>query len=144
MSRNNLSTIGKREAHAHVFAALGDQTRLLLIAKLSNGEPHSIARLTEGSALSRQAITTHLRVLEKAAIVHSSRRGRESRFEFDPAPIEGIKRYLDDISAQWDEALSRLKSFVEQCGAQCRLDKPARLAVTEGARKPRALQGGEG
>jgi DNA-binding transcriptional ArsR family regulator len=64
--------------------------------------------------LTRQAITKHLRVLERAEIVHSVRTGRESRFEFNPQAIEGIKEYLDFVSEQWDRALSRLKSFVER------------------------------
>ena len=103
----------KRQAHAPVFAALGDETRLSLVAKLCGGQPRSISQLTEGSNLTRQAITKHLRVLERAEIVHSVRTGRESLFEFDPEPMEGIKQYLDFVSQQWDQALSRLKSFVE-------------------------------
>jgi DNA-binding transcriptional ArsR family regulator len=103
----------KRHARAPVFAALGDETRLSLVAKLSGGEPHSISQLTEGSRLTRQAITKHLRVLESVGIVHSVRTGRESRFKFDPEPIGEIKEYLDFVSEQWDQALSRLKSFVE-------------------------------
>ncbi len=103
----------KRQARAPVFAALGDETRLALVAKLCGGRPHSISQLTRGSKLTRQAITKHLRVLESGGIVHSVCKGRESRFEFDPEPIEGIKEYLDFVSEQWDKALSRLKSFVE-------------------------------
>jgi DNA-binding transcriptional ArsR family regulator len=103
----------KRQRRAPVFAALGDETRLSLVAKLCGGQPHSIAQLTEGSKLTRQAITKHLRVLESAGIVHSVRTGRESRFEFDPEPMEGIKEYLDFVSEQWDHALSRLQSLVE-------------------------------
>jgi DNA-binding transcriptional ArsR family regulator len=103
----------KRLSGARVFAALGDYVRLSLIAKLSAGQPHSISQLTKGSRLTRQAITKHLRVLERVGIVHSVHRGRESRFEFDPKPIEETKRYLDDVSQQWDLALNRLKSFVE-------------------------------
>jgi DNA-binding transcriptional ArsR family regulator len=103
----------KRQAHASVFAALGDATRLALVAKLCCGQPRSIAQLTKGSKLTRQAITKHLRVLERADIVHSVRTGRESRFELDPEPMEEIKKYLDLVSEQWDQALSRLKSFVE-------------------------------
>jgi len=104
----------KQRAHAPVFAALGDETRLSLVAKLSGGQPRSISQLTHGSRLTRPAITTHLRVLKNAAIVHSIRRGRESLFEFDPQPMEEIKKYLDLVSEQWDQALSRLKSFVER------------------------------
>jgi len=96
-----------------VFAALGDDTRLALVAKLCHGQPYSISQLTEGSKLTRQAITKHLRVLESVGIVHGVRTGRESLFEFDPEPMEEIKEYLDLVSEQWDQALSRLKAFVE-------------------------------
>src|SRR5258708_22057856 len=114
MSHKRLnSTAAKRQPRAPVFAALGDKTRLLLVAKRCGGQPYSISQLTEGSKLTRQAITKHLRVLESVGIVHSVRRGRESRFEFDPEAMEGIKEYLDFVSQQWDRALSRLKSFVE-------------------------------
>jgi DNA-binding transcriptional ArsR family regulator len=99
--------------HAPVFAALGDKTRLSLIAMLCGGQPRSISQLTSGSKLTRQAITKHLRVLERAGIVHSTRAGRQNLFKFDPEPMENIKGYLDFVSEQWDHALSRLKSFVE-------------------------------
>jgi DNA-binding transcriptional ArsR family regulator len=99
---------------AVVFAALGDETRLALIGKLSGGEPHSISRLAAGSALTRQAITKHLRVLEGAAIVRSARAGREIRFALRPEPLHDAGAYLQRVSAQWDEALSRLKALVER------------------------------
>lgn len=97
-----------------MFAALGDKTRLALLVKLSSGRPASIAELTSSSKLSRQAITKHLRVLERVGIVHSSREGRESRFAFDPRPILDARTYLDSVAEEWDRALSRLKSFVER------------------------------
>lgn len=103
----------KQRAPASVFAALGDATRLLLIAKLCGGRPRSISQLTEGSRLTRQAITKHLRVLESVEIVHSSRAGRENLYEFDPKPVHELREYLDFVSAQWDQALARLKAFVE-------------------------------
>jgi DNA-binding transcriptional ArsR family regulator len=105
--------VARRPARAPLFAALGDETRLSLVAKLCGGEPYSISELAEGSKLTRQAITKHLRVLERVGIVHSVRTGRESMFEFDPQSIEGVKQYLDFVSQQWDQALSRLKKFVE-------------------------------
>jgi DNA-binding transcriptional ArsR family regulator len=114
MLKKRRSTVAaKRQARAPVFAALGNQTRLALVAKLSGGQSYSISQLTRCSKLSRQAITKHLRVLEGVGIVHCARTGRERRFEFDPQPIEGIKEYLDFVSGQWDQALSRLMSFVE-------------------------------
>ncbi len=103
----------KRHLRAPVFAALGDDTRLSLVAKLCTGQPYSISQLTRGSRLTRQAITKHLRVLESVGIVRSVHRGRESLFEFDAKPIEETRKYLDFVSEQWDQALNRLKSFVE-------------------------------
>jgi DNA-binding transcriptional ArsR family regulator len=109
--RSSLAARGR--VHASVFAALGDETRLALVAKLSGGQPCSISQLTKGSKLTRQAITKHLRVLESVGIVHSVHAGRESLFEFDPTPIEEMREYLDFVSEQWDHALARLKSFIE-------------------------------
>ena len=100
--------------YAPVFAALGDRTRLSIVVKLSSGQPRSITQLAESSELTRQAVTKHLRVLEGAGIVHSEKLGRESLFELDPAPIDELRKYLDRVSEQWDQALSRLKSFVER------------------------------
>ena len=104
----------QRHDQAPIFAALGDRTRLALVSKLCGGCPRSISQLPQDSALSRQALTKHLRVLESAGIVHSSRSGRESRFQLDPRPLENLRKYLDLVSEQWDQALSRLKSFVER------------------------------
>lgn len=104
----------RRQPRAVLFAALGDETRLLLIAKLCDGRAYSIAQLTQGTHVTRQAITKHLRVLEDAGIVHSMHKGRESLFEFDPAPMDELRAYLDRVSADWDQALGRLKAFVER------------------------------
>jgi DNA-binding transcriptional ArsR family regulator len=101
------------KGRASVFAALGDETRLSLVGKLSSGPPQSISRLAEGSTLTRQAITKHLRVLEGAGVVRSVRVGRESLFAFRPEPLEDLRSYLERVSDQWDDALGRLKSFVE-------------------------------
>jgi DNA-binding transcriptional ArsR family regulator len=96
-----------------VFAALGDQTRLALVAKLAAGHAQSITELTRQSRLTRQAITKHLRVLERAGMVRCVRAGRESRFELDPRPLSEIVEYLERVSREWDAALARLKAFVE-------------------------------
>ncbi len=100
--------------NAPVFAALGDQTRLTLLAKLCGGAVLSIATLTEGSTLTRQAITKHLRVLEEAGLVRGVRRGRESLYELEPRSLEKARHALDGISRQWDQALARLKANVEK------------------------------
>jgi DNA-binding transcriptional ArsR family regulator len=111
--RSRSSRSAKRRAPAPVFAALGDETRLALVAKLSGGQPRSISQLTRGSRLTRQAITKHLRVLERVEIVRSVHMGRESLFELNPEPIDEMKKYLDRVSELWDRKLARLKSFVE-------------------------------
>jgi len=112
MSSKNYSRT--QQNYALIFAALGDKTRLSLIAKLSNGQKHSISNLTKGSKLSRQAISKHLRVLEAAGLVHSAHSGRENFFELDTRPFKDSREYLDFVSNQWDKVLSRLKSFVEE------------------------------
>ena len=113
MSRPGSEAAARRRQHASVFAALGDETRLALVTTLCSGEARSIAQLSDGSKLTRQAITKHLRVLEGAGIVHNTRVGRESRFGLDPAPLRDLREYLGRVSAQWDEVLARLKALVE-------------------------------
>jgi DNA-binding transcriptional ArsR family regulator len=102
------------KARASVFAALGDQTRLSMLGRLSAGTPQSISRLTVGTRLTRQAVTKHLRVLEAAGVVRSTRAGRESLFVLEPKPLVEARSYLDEVSRQWDDALARLKAFVEE------------------------------
>jgi len=106
--------LAKGAARGLLFAALGDETRLALVAKLCTGEPRSISRLAEGSGLTRQAITKHLRVLEKAGLVRCSRHGRESVFVFDREPVDEMRTFLKAVSRQWDERLETLKAFVEK------------------------------
>lgn len=114
-SRRPSGTVAARQLqlHAPVFAALGDETRLSIVARLSHGAPQSITQLTEGSKITRQAITKHLRVLEGAGVVRSERTGRETLFKLEPEPLDAAKEYLQRVSEQWDEALARLKSFVD-------------------------------
>ena len=100
--------------HANLFAALGDETRLALLTRLVAGKPQSIASLTGKTQLTRQAVTKHLRVLEDAGAVRSVREGRESMFAFDPAAIDEARAYLDSVAQCWGDALTRLKTFVEE------------------------------
>ena len=105
---------------APIFAALGDATRLALLDRLSTGGPLSITRLTAGSNKSRQAITKHLRVLAGAGLVRDVRWGREHRWELEPDRLDQARQSLDQISRQWDEALARLKRFVEDDAVEAR------------------------
>jgi DNA-binding transcriptional ArsR family regulator len=98
---------------APVFAALGDDTRLTLMRRLSAAGALSITRLSEGSGMSRQAITRHLQALGKVGLVRGRKEGREHVFELDRKRLEVARQYLDDVSAHWDAAAARLKAFVE-------------------------------
>jgi len=98
---------------APIFAALGDKTRLDLVARLCSGGPLSIARLTAGADMTRQAITKHLNILAEAGLVHDIRVGRERLWEVETRQLEEARRCLQRISSQWDDALERLKLAVE-------------------------------
>jgi DNA-binding transcriptional ArsR family regulator len=109
----SLAVAHAREA-APLFAALGDETRLLLLGRLSSGGPGSIAQLSAKAEVSRQAITKHLEVLAGAGLVRSLRQGRERLWELDPDRLAAAHAYLEEISLQWDDALARLKQLVER------------------------------
>ncbi|PWU72469.1 transcriptional regulator [Ochrobactrum sp. POC9] len=96
-----------------VFAALADPTRLALIETLSDGESRSIVALSQNGSITRQAVTKHLSVLEQAKLVEREKIGRESRFRLHPAPLIDARAYLATVSRQWDNALQRLRRFVE-------------------------------
>jgi DNA-binding transcriptional ArsR family regulator len=113
MSTRRPSASAAVKARAAVFAALGDETRLAVLGRLAKGETQSIARLTAGTRLTRQAVTKHLRVLEGAGVVRSLRVGRESQYALEPKRLDEVRDYLADVSAEWDRALARLKAFVE-------------------------------
>jgi DNA-binding transcriptional ArsR family regulator len=98
---------------APIFAALGDETRLAVVTRLCADGPLSIARLTDGTKVSRQAVSKHLRVLEGAGLVRGVRRGRESLWQLEPPAVDEARRFLDRISRSWDEVLARIKTEVE-------------------------------
>jgi DNA-binding transcriptional ArsR family regulator len=103
----------KRNGPAPVFAALGEPTRLALVALLSERGPRSISELTSGRAITRQAVTKHLHVLQRAGLVRCIPRGRERIWELEARRLEDARRYLAEISTHWDAALDVLKKFVE-------------------------------
>lgn len=98
---------------ATVFAALGHEMRLRIVSLLCQGRALSISRLTEGTQLTRQAVTKHLEALAEAGLVKDVRSGRERLWEFDAARLDEARQSLDAIAAQWDQALQRLQRFVE-------------------------------
>jgi DNA-binding transcriptional ArsR family regulator len=113
MSAANAARAAQVRDAAPLFAALGDETRLRLLVRLSARGPESIARLAAEADVSRQAIKKHLDVLSRAGLVHGRRRGREHIWQLEPKRLAEAQVYLDRISRQWDEALERLRALVE-------------------------------
>jgi DNA-binding transcriptional ArsR family regulator len=107
------ATAARLAQAAPVFAALGDATRLRIVARLCADGPQSIVRLTQDARVTRQAISKHLLALEQAGLVRSDRAGRERIWELQPRRLREVRLYLDLISDQWDQALQRLRKFVE-------------------------------
>jgi DNA-binding transcriptional ArsR family regulator len=97
-----------------LFAALGDPTRLAVVSRLADGRPLSIGELGRDSAISRQALTKHLRVLERAGAISSARFGREVRFRIEQQKLVEAEAFLARVGRQWDDALERLATHVEQ------------------------------
>jgi DNA-binding transcriptional ArsR family regulator len=113
MSRLHAASAARAADAAPVFAALGDETRLAIVARLCTTGPQSIARLTEGTQVTRQAITKHLHALADVGLVRSKRDGRERIWEMQTRRLADARRFLDQISAQWDDAIDRLRALVE-------------------------------
>src|SRR5580692_11502776 len=113
MARRSIPAAAKRADAAAIFAALGDESRLRIVARLCEEGPLSIRRLTNGAKVSRQAITKHLHTLEQAGLARGSRTGRESVWKLRANRLANVQRYLDQISQDWDAALGRLRAFVE-------------------------------
>jgi DNA-binding transcriptional ArsR family regulator len=107
------ASTGTFTGSAPIFAALGDETRLRLVARLCAGGPQSIARLTAGSEVTRQAVTKHLLVLADAGLVRGVRQGRESRWALEPEQLEVARRYLELIARQWTERLAALERHLD-------------------------------
>jgi DNA-binding transcriptional ArsR family regulator len=105
--------VARLDASAPVFAALGDPHRMMLVSRLSRKGPLSVTHLTEGTTITRQAVTKHLRVLEAAGLARSERSGRETVWALDQRPLAKAREHLDLIARQWDEAIERLRAFVE-------------------------------
>ena len=96
-----------------IFAALGDTIRLAIVARLCDDGPLPTIQLKRGTKLSRQAITKHLHILEDVGLVQSRRVGRDRSWRIEATQLAKSRAYLDQISAQWDARLERLRVFVE-------------------------------
>jgi DNA-binding transcriptional ArsR family regulator len=113
MSRGRRATAARLHESAPVFAALGDPTRLRLVARLCAGGPQSITRLSADVDVTRQAVTKHLVALAAAGLARPRREGREQIWALETRRLAVARQTLDEISGQWDSAIARLRAFVE-------------------------------
>jgi DNA-binding transcriptional ArsR family regulator len=111
--RPNEKRTARLQSVAPAFAALGDPNRLRIVSRLCDDGPQSIAGLTTGADVTRQAITKHLRMMQGAGLVRSARIGRQVVWELEPRRVEQVRKHLDQIAKDWDRALSRLRIMVE-------------------------------
>ena len=95
---------------APLFAALGDNVRLSLVNRLCARGPMSTMRLSEGSGVTRQAVSKHLEVLEAAGVVRSMRVGRERLWEVDASELRAAQDWLGSFSRDWAGVI-RLKAY---------------------------------
>jgi DNA-binding transcriptional ArsR family regulator len=121
-------------AAASVFFALGDGTRLALVRRLGASGALSATTLTDGTDISRQAISKHLKVLEGAGLVSAARRGREVVYALEPERLGEARDFLAAVSARWDRALERLRRLVEEPSERPR-DSGRPLSPRKGARR---------
>jgi DNA-binding transcriptional ArsR family regulator len=101
------------ESAAPLFAALADPTRLAILKRLADGRPRPVVALASASTLTRQAVSKHLAVLGDAGLVERRRQGRESLYALRPERLAEARAWLDEVAAQWEDALGRLKAHVE-------------------------------
>jgi len=93
--------------------ALADPTRRIILARLSRGE----ARVTELSAplpMSLNAVSKHIKVLERAKLVRRRVRGRDHFLSLNPHPLELAARWMETQRAQWTQRLRRLDDILQE------------------------------
>lgn len=95
--------------HSRFFTALGDPTRQVLFDRLSR-RPMPVGKLAEGLAISRPAVSQHLKVLLDAGLVSVRQHGTRRLYQVDPRGVEAMRDYLDRF---WDRALHALKRAAE-------------------------------
>jgi DNA-binding transcriptional ArsR family regulator len=102
---------------APLFDALGDPTRLRVFARLCDGGPSSTSQVMQVIPVSRQAVSKHLSMLEGVGLVHSRKHGRERIWTVRTEPLVQAGDYLEQLSNRWDQAIERLRAFVENPSA---------------------------
>src|ERR1700694_2410376 len=114
---NEWSPIIVRVDDDHVFRALADPTRRLLLDRLFERDGRTLTELESGFEMTRFGVMKHLRQLEDAGLVITRRSGREKLHFLNPVPIRLIHdRWIDKYTERQVSALSNLKTELEEQG----------------------------
>lgn len=92
------------------LAAMSDPTRRAIIDRLVRG-PARVTDVAAPFAMSLNAVSKHIKVLEEAGLVTRTRQGREHTLELDPAPLEEIARWVHRYAPFWEQRLDRLQAY---------------------------------
>jgi len=96
-----------------VFAAVSDPTRRAILERLRTEGALSVTDLAVSLPMSRQAVTKHLDVLERAGLIEKRLHGRERLHALSGEPLREVKDWLAPYEAEWDERLERLRTHLE-------------------------------
>ncbi|WP_437625537.1 ArsR/SmtB family transcription factor [Sorangium sp. So ce1151] len=103
----------RARADADVFRAIADPTRRAILDRLRAG-PAPVNALAADFALSRPAISKHLRVLREARLVTEQRAGRERLYQLHAAPLQRAAGWLEGYRSFWQRNLDSLKRYLEE------------------------------
>jgi DNA-binding transcriptional ArsR family regulator len=97
-----------------VFAALADRHRRALLDRLRERDAQTLTDLCDRLPMTRQAVTKHLGVLERAGLIRVRREGRTRVHTLDPAPLREVSTWLWQYADRMDDALARLATYLEE------------------------------
>lgn len=96
-----------------VFSALANPVRRGLLVHLRKG-PRNVTDLASNFDLGRPAVSEHLQVLRKAALVREEPRGRERFYHLDPRPLEALGDWLETFERYWKHRLDDLETLLNE------------------------------
>jgi DNA-binding transcriptional ArsR family regulator len=96
-----------------VFVAIADPTRRAILDRLAQG-PTRVTDVAAPFSMSLNAVSKHVKVLERAGLVRRARQGREHVLELDPEPLRAVAQWTSSLERYWTDRLDRLEQFFRQ------------------------------
>jgi DNA-binding transcriptional ArsR family regulator len=115
---------GARGGVDRVFTALGDAGRRSLVEAVAARGSATATELAAERPVTRQAVAKQLTALEEAGLLRATRRGRETRYEVTPAPLEDAVEWMVSVGSAWDERLAALRRSLGRYGNRRSTDQP--------------------